>query len=316
MTTLLAADIGGTTSRFALFRRDDEEPKICSDVYQFETKSDGIHSFTELLVYYEQNKPDTLPSLKDCESIVIAVPGAVLGRRATLPNLSWNIDLDDCALTSISILNDFTAQACACLLPSIRNQLITIKPGERNKPGRIAIIGAGTGLGHACLAHDGRRYLPVPSEAGYTTFAFHGEEEKEFERFLLDRLNAAYIVNDWVVTGTGISLLHEFLTGDALTPDQVCTEINQLTLNLFARFYGRVCRNYCLGNVIDERLILSGGIAIKHPEIIQSESFYNEFTSPASTAYADLLQRLPISLNTREEIGLIGAAACGAVTAG
>ena len=76
----------------------------------------------------------------------------------------------------------------------------------------------------------------------------------------------------------------------------------------FTRFYGRVCRNYCLSQIIDNRLIISGGLAAKHPDLIQNDDFLQEFYNGADNAYRQWLKEIRIVLNRDEDIGLKGAA--------
>jgi len=312
MTCILAADIGGTTSRFGVFSDGPDGPVLQASVYSFSTRDDNINSFSTFLDYYQQHKPDHMPSLHDVSRVILAVPGPVSGLRCPLPNIDWDIDLNTATANNMTLLNDFTAQACACVLPEVINELILIKTGQDTGQGSIAIIGAGTGLGHGCLVFNGNRFIPVPSEAGYTVFAFNSEKEKQFEQFMLSHINTPYIVNDMVVSGNGLSLLYEFFTGQYQSAEEIFNNNNNKeTLEMFSCFYGRVCRNYCLTNAITGKLIISGGIAIKHPELIMSDSFMDELTRTASPAYDVLLQDLPVYLNPNEEIGLIGAAGYG-----
>ncbi len=311
MVRLLAADIGGTTSRFASFSPGAEGPVAASTIYSFPTRQSGITSFASLLAFYQEHRPDDLPALNAADAVVLAVPGPVTGTRCPLPNIDWDIDLDEVACPHIYLLNDFTAQGLACALPRISEQFETIRPGQGRAQDRSAIIGAGTGLGHCTLLHQNGKNIAVPSEAGYSSFAFHGAREKEFEHFLLSRIETPYIVRDHVVSGSGLCLLHEFLSGQSLPASEILDKCHGDTFEHFARFYGRVCRDYCLANLIDKCLILSGGIAIRNPQLISSPIFMEEFTRPASPAYQSHLENLPVYLNRMEDIGLIGAAAYG-----
>lgn len=312
MTCILAADIGGTTSRFGVFSDSPDGPVLQGSVFSFSTRDDSICSFNTFLDYYQQHKPNHMPSLHDVSQVILAVPGPVSGLRCPLPNIDWNIDLNAASTNNMTLLNDFTAQACACVLPEVINKLILIKGGPETTRQRIAIIGAGTGLGHCCLVFNGDKIIPVPSEAGYACFAFNREKEKKLEQFMLSRINTPYLVNDMVVSGNGLSLLYEFFTGQCLSAEGIFNDSNNKeTLEMFSCFYGRVCRNYCLTNAITGKLIVSGGIAIKHPELIMSDSFMDEFIRTASPAYDALLNNLPVYLNPNEDIGLIGAAGYG-----
>lgn len=313
MMEILAADIGGTTTRFALYTAKDHQPVPASAAFTFATQGNGISSFLDFVEHYHAHKPDSLPTFVDVDRIVLAVPGPVSGQRSLLPNVNWDINLEDVPYRHILMLNDFTAQAHACLVPGIAGQFRVIREGTPNDPRCIGIIGAGTGLGHSCLVRHGNGFTSVPSESGYSCFAFNGEQEKRFEQFMLSRLDIPYIVNDVVVSGTGLTLLHEYITGEELNAVEVFDAGNAETLSLFSRFYGRVCRNYCLTNMID-KLIISGGIAMKHPDIVTCRTFLDEFLNAASPAYIPTLDNIPVLLNTFEDIGLAGAACFALVT--
>jgi len=103
-------------------------------------------------------------------------------------------------------------------------------------------------------------------------------------------------------------LIHEFITRQILPAKDVfnAMEDNQDTLNLFSGFYARACRNYCLSSYITDKLIITGGIAAKYPELINSEYFINEFENIPS--HQSMLSNIDIYLNRNEDIGLLGAA--------
>lgn len=307
MTETLAADIGGTTTRLALYTAKNQQPLRTSTVFSFATQGNGIGSFLQFIEHYHAHKPASLPCFVDVDRIVLAVPGPVTGQRCLLPNVCWDIDLDEVPFRHIIMLNDFTAQAYGCTVTDITQQFREIRTGKTDRHRRMAVIGAGTGLGHCCLVKAETGYIAVPSEAGYAGFAFNGEQEKNLEQFMLARLGLPYMVNDVVVSGTGLTLLHEFLTGEAVSAEAVFDSADAETLTLFSRFYGRVCRNYCLTNMID-RLVISGGIAIKHPGVVTSPAFMDEFLNAASPAYIPALENITVLLNTDENIGLAGAA--------
>jgi glucokinase len=175
-------------------------------------------------------------------------------------------------------------------------------------PGSIAIVGAGTGLGHAALKSIKGRRVAIGSESGHCTFAFHGNEERKIEAAMLARSGKAWLSGDDVVTGSGAALLHAALTGDALSPAEALARRDKesATCAWFARFYGRACRNYCLAMYPVEALVITGGIAAKNPHLIESPAFAAEFND--CRAYRHMLERVPIYLNEDQSLGLRGAA--------
>jgi glucokinase len=148
----------------------------------------------------------------------------------------------------------------------------------------------------------------IGSESGHCSFAFHGEEEREIETSMLARRGKNWLSGDDVVTGSGAALLHEALTGEAVSPAEALARKSpeSPTCAWFARFYARACRNYCLAMYPVEALIITGGIAAKNPHIIESPAFAAEFNDGRS--YRHLLERVPIYLNEDQALGIRGAA--------
>ncbi len=306
---ILAADIGGTNARFADAEVDGLSRVRLSEPVIFPTWSDSIDSFDALLEHYSVAKPGGSPDIEDYDALAIAIAGAVSGNRATLPNISWDIDLTvSKPIRNAFLLNDFFAQAHAYLDPVVFDELRLIRPGTGMGPGSILIVGAGTGLGHAAIKSVKGRRVVIGSESGHCTFAFHGKEEREIEASMLARSGKTWLSGDDVVTGSGVALLHEALTGEAVSPAEALVRKSResATCAYFARFYARTCRNYCLAMYPVEALIISGGIAAKNPHVIESPSFTAEFND--GRAYRHLLERVPLYLNENQALGLRGAA--------
>jgi glucokinase len=306
---ILAADIGGTNARFAEAEIDGLSSVRLSEPVIFPTWSESIDSFDALLEHYSSTKPPGSPALEDYDALAIAIAGAVSGKRATLPNIAWDIDLTvSKPVRNAFLLNDFFAQAHAYLDPVTFDELRLVRPGAGMGPGSIVIVGAGTGLGHAALKSIKGHRVVLGSESGHCTFAFHGNEERSIESSMLARSGKTWLSGDDVVTGSGAALLHESLTGEAVSPAEALARktVESATCAYFARFYARACRNYCLAMYPAEALIITGGIAAKNPHVIRSPSFVAEFND--GRAYRHLLERVPIYLNEDQALGLRGAA--------
>lgn len=315
MQQILAADIGGTTSRMGFFEFEPgmEEPRL---LHILRLPTAESPSFAALLerVFAEQR----LFSAASCDLAVLAVPGPVQGRFCRPPNIKWTIDLHDIAAVGLrrgALLNDFAAQAHACRSHAMREALV-LQPSRGDvgaHEGTVAVIGAGTGLGHCALAHDGAGgLLAVPSEAGHMAFAFVGEEECAFGDYVRRTARLPYCHAEAVVSGSGLSRVHAFLTGETLTPAEVGARLAQSprTAEWFARFYGRAARNYALAVVALGGVVLTGGVAARNPLLVEHPAFLAEFCS--SPTQAQLLSGIPVSLNRNEDAGVYGAAQFGA----
>ncbi len=306
---ILAADIGGTNARFAEVRISGLSHITMSEPVVFPTWSDDIDSFDRLLDHYAASMSSGAAALESFDALAIAIAGAVSGQRGTLPNIAWDIDLSvSKPVRQAFLLNDFFAQAHGYLEQNVFERLTLVRPGTGPGPGSIAIVGAGTGLGHAALKpHEGKRIV-IGSEAGHTSFSFHGRQEREIESKILARKGKTWLTADDVVSGSGAALIHESLTGVSLTPAQALAEgaKDSLTCKYYSRFYARACRNYCLSMFPVEALVISGGIAAKNPHLVESDAFMDEFND--ARAYRHLLERTPIYLNRDELLGIKGAA--------
>ncbi|MCM0756194.1 glucokinase [Desulfovibrio aminophilus] len=303
---ILAADIGGTNSRFAVFRATaghlEKETGLS-------LPSAGFPGFAALLARAWSGLG---AGPGDIDAAALAVAGPVRGRSCRPPNIAWDIDLDrdwpggpPCAL-----LNDFLAQAYACRTSAVARARV-VQAGSADPLGVTAVVGAGTGLGHCALLPLGSGFAAVPSEGGHAAFAFVGPEEAAYEEFLRRETGRPYAHGDLVVTGPGLSLLHRFLTGRDLSPAEAAAELgpDSPTLAWFSRFYARACRNYALIVLATGGLYISGGLAAKNPGLVDNDHFRSEFTN--SPAHAGLLRNLPVLLNDNEDSGLFGAALFG-----
>lgn len=305
MATVLAADIGGTSSRFGLFAVAADGTLSMKRTAGFPTAES--ESFVALVERLGEENIDT----GAVDAAVFAVPGAVRrGVFVSMPNVTWDIDLDAqdglFFRRTLTLINDFKAQALATLTPAVADAM-SIKEGPAADNGTVAVIGAGTGLGHAAVALDAPgRIAAIPAEMGHVAFSFYGDAEEAFHAFLRKELDVPYGYGDVVVSGPGLSLLHEYFVGERLDPADVVKQGNPQVLEWFSRFYGRAARHYALAVVAQGGIFVAGGVAAKNPFLVDNDVFRNEFTT--SPMYGDLLASIPIWLNRNEESGLWGAA--------
>lgn len=312
---ILAADIGGTNSRFAHFEvAPNGELELIKTLW-LKTKEEP--SFGRLLSDLKEKRFSLQPNQADIA--VIAVAGPVeRGVYSSPPFIAWDIDISDVkrdfGVGRCLLINDFVAQAFSCRSP-IGKSAKQILPGNIDPDATAAVIGAGTGLGKAALVPDrAGGFVAVPSEGGHTNFPFISRKEFDFQDFLIRELGEEYITGNTVVSGRGISLLHLFLTGEKLGPKDVISKLlpNTETLKWAARFYGRVCRNFALDTLSLGGLYVAGGVAARTPELITHKAFATEFRS--SPTMSKILEQIPVFLISNEESGLWGAALLGLQT--
>jgi glucokinase len=311
MKQVLVCDIGGTNSRFAYFSIDANQKLLFHS--ELRLKTNDFDSFEAMLEELGSRDHNYHIDLYDC--FVAALPGPVVSEdRLAFPNVRWAISrkkLHDLSpKTEFLFINDFVAQAYGCCT-SVSESSQTIIATDVTPSSDIAIIGAGTGTGYCFLksiAADG--YISIASEAGHSVFPFINRIEFEFLEFLTNKIGIdTPVIND-VLSGEGLSSLHQFITGAHLHPSEVVQQIGleSETTRWFSRFYGRCCKSFAL-TVLGGggTLYISGGLAIKNPFLVDNDSFRDEFSNK-KTKVDQLVNSIPVSLIRDEKIGLWGAA--------
>lgn len=317
MAVILAADIGGTNCRLGLFRL--AKNKLSMDKTAW-VETGSIAQAESLMAAFEREL-DIPPEKADLISVAIAGPVD----ECTSGHLSnGNLHLDFSNLNEKGkkyfLINDFMAQAYAVVSPEGERAKHITGPKKAVKDGVRAVIGAGTGLGQALLVPlDGSRkdrpteWVAVASENGHSAFPYVNGAENDFHTFLRTKLKIPYGTGDETVTGRGLAALHEFLTGEKLTPAQVGGQAlgrDTPTLKWFSRFYARACRNWMLSTMCEGGLWIAGGIASQNPLLITSDYFMDElYNAPyRSKSWDDFLHSVPVYLMEDTNSGLWGAA--------
>lgn len=315
MGRILAADIGGTNSRFGLFKHlPGREPELLESR---SVPTASVRSLAELLCRLREEGLEVDPAAAD--QIVLAVAGPVRdGVRCELTNASWSIDLGDRAAglppERTVLVNDFVAQALGCRTAYAERSTTVLRQGVPRQA-VVAAVGPGTGLGLCALVpvpgDPGGTCLPLPSEGGHAPLAFVTPREFEFLQFLQERTGHSHAFGDIVVSGRGLTAMHQFLTGRLLPPAEVAGQIgpDSETTAWFARFLARACRAYTLHVLAWGGLYLCGGIAAKNPFLVSHPEFGREFAD--CPAYGHLLAQVPVRLVTAPDTGLHGAASLG-----
>jgi glucokinase len=309
---ILCADIGGTNSRFGSF-----EIGTAGNLSLVETKwfrTEEAASFGHLIRLVETSGFELVPA--DADMVVIAVAGPVeRGIYSAPPLIPWDVDLTNArsnyAFKRALLINDFVAQAYATRT-FVGQSARELLPGRAMPGAAVAVMGAGTGLGKALLVPlRSGGYIAIPSEGAHAGFPFVSREECRFQEFLTRETGEESITANSVVTGKGLTFVHQFLTGERLEPKDVMAKCASdcETLVWASRFYGRACRNFVLETLSLGGLYIAGGIAAKVPRLVSHDAFSREFRS--SKTMGRLLAQIPVALMSDEESGLWGAAFLG-----
>jgi len=325
MSFLLAADIGGTNSRFALFALKDLSAALpyVELVREQWLPTAQYGTFAELA--YALRLPDGSPfAPPGTQQASLGIAGPVRDGSCKPPNISWSIHTDEAAaaldIPTVLLVNDCVAQGYACLLAARNTQthaalnITELHAGKINMA-PFALVGAGSGCGKALVLPEARMVLP--SEGGHGEFPFRKDEEA-FANLLRDDLGGEIVV-EMLASGDGLRRLFAYHCGEDLPPAEICARLNpprtaaeQKTLAWFARLYGRVCRNFVLDTMALGGLYVTGGMAMRVP-VLEHPAFLDSFRD--SKNMGGLLRDVPVFHIRSQRAGLGDAAAYGMIRA-
>ena len=320
---ILAGDIGGTNVRLALFELQDESVHSVAEQRWLSREltafGDSVGGFLGA---------QRAPIL---EAACFGVAGAVIDGRGHATNLPWV--LEESSLSTllggipVKLLNDVEATAFGMLhLPS--TDLTALHPPTvRSRPGNIAVVAVGTGLGEGILYWDGKAYHPLPSEGGHSDFAPRTDREIELLRYMGRRLNG-HVSYERVLSGPGLSNLYAFLRDSGFAPESAAlraqlqgSDPNALiarlglegteplcvaALELFCAILGAEAGNLALTAFALGGVYIAGGIPPKILPALQRETFWDAFIDKGR--FKDLLRQLPVWVNLNQGAPLLGAA--------
>ncbi len=317
---LLAGDIGGTKTLLGLFAPGTSRPAMVA------MQRYGTGDFPELGSLLRAFLAESAPAAP-VTSVALGVAGPVLGRTAALTNHVWTVDAAaietrlGLAPGRVALLNDLEAVAYG--VPVLESSdLAVVQAGVPDPNGNVAVIAAGTGLGQASLHRYRGVLVPMASEGGHADFAARTEEEFDVVRMLRTRFGRAEV--EQVLSGPGIVNLHRYVHDDSdctavegVPPERRAASISaaaltrrcggcERVLRLFVSTYGAEAGNLALRSLATGGLFVAGGIAPRILPAILGGGFMKAFLDKAPMA--DLLARVPVSVITTTECGLLGAA--------
>jgi glucokinase len=315
---LLAGDVGGTKTFIGLFERAQPRPKPLA-IHSYPTND--FASFTAILDAFalDVHQPFSVGAA------VVGVAGPVIGTRARLTNISWDIAADEITArfgtSDVRLLNDLEAMA-----NSVRvlegEEVLVLQEGVANPAGNAVVIAAGTGLGQAYLHTVNGRLQPVASEGGHADFAARTDREIELVRMLRESYGRAEV--EHVLSGPGLLNLHRFTHRggecrmlDGVDESDAPARVSQAglggrcqgcaeALRMFVSAYGAEAGNLALRGVAIGGVYIGGGIAPKILPALRDGSFMEAFTAKGSMT--ELLAKMPVKVILNPAAGLLGAA--------
>jgi glucokinase len=318
---LLGIDIGGTKTRIAAFSPDGGRLARRTDqVYA----SPEVQSLGAVVADYRRRHPHPI------EAIGIGAAGPVVGRRVKLTNLSWEIDADQLAATvsvPVVVVNDLVAHGYGLAHAGPEHRIV-LQAGVP-RAGNAAVIAAGTGLGEAILAWDGKRHIPLATEGGHADFAPPTAEDEGLLPFIR-RKHPGHVSWERVVSGrNGWRNIYDYMCERGeLTPSPAYTERLRHAEDIgavigealaageafaaplvrrFVRLYGAEAGNLALKCLAVGGMYVVGAVACKLLPQLRSEGFVEAFA--AKGRFEPLLKQVPVIVVTDPDLAVKGAAA-------
>ncbi len=320
---ILAGDVGGTKTELAIF---ESPPGHSGALREERYASRDFPSLAAIIRHFLEAGPGVSVS-----AACFGVPGPVVDGRCTTTNLPWTLDervlASEIPAPRAKLLNDLEAMAWGVMeMPA--HETVILQEGV-SRPGNMALVAAGTGLGEALMVWDGTQHVVVSSEGGHGDFAARNEAEMGLLAYLRRQLD--HVSNERVLSGPGLFNIYRYLRsrGEVAEPpwlterirggdpsvavgeaglanqDPVCVE----ALDLFASIYGAVAGNLALTVLAVGGVYVGGGIAPKLRAKLTDGTFVRAFRDKGRLAA--LLESVPVRLVLNEQAPLLGAARIG-----
>jgi glucokinase len=317
---ILAGDIGGTNTRLALFKIEQERFQTVSSAI-FPSREHG--SLEEIVATFISSQKWSV----DRASFGIA--GPIKNGRCEATNLAWIVDsrqlAEELKIEKVLLLNDLEANAYG-ITELESKDFAVLNQGVPDAVGNAAIISAGTGLGEAGLFWDGKEYRPFACEGGHTDLAPRNELEMDLLRYLLTKFNR--VSYERAVSGPGLVNIYNFLrdTGREKesphvaeqmrkeNPPQVISQaalegtcsLSVRALDLMVSLYGAEAGNLALKMMSTGGVFVGGGIAPKILPKLTGPLFINAFVTKGRMS--PLLKAMPVRIILNDKTALLGAA--------
>ncbi|MDJ1160030.1 glucokinase [Chelatococcus sp. SYSU_G07232] len=306
----LVADIGGTNVRLGLVQAPGAP---VSDVVVVPCRPGG--DVGEEIATYLVRHPGAAP-----RAAALALAAPIVGDVVTLTNggafLAPAAMKERFGLAELLLVNDFTALAAA--LPRLRaaDRLVLGSACEA-RPGTIAVLGPGTGLGVAAVVPCGGGWQPVASEGGHLAFCPRDEEEERLNARLRKRFGR--VSNERILSGPGLLAIAGMLAEDTyhVPPPASPAEVTRRALagtcplsahaiGLFCRILGAVAGEVALAFCATGGVYVGGGIAPVIAPLLRASAFRDAFE--AKGRQRPFLKTIPTWLITAPYPALDGLA--------
>jgi glucokinase len=193
METCLITDIGGTNSRFFLYKVDMNNPSKREKIHE---QNYNTASYTNIYQILDSFLGHPISQENSPKFAVMAIAGAPVDNKIQMiANIGWvNVDGDEISakykMAFCKLLNDFEAVAYAFFTFGVSDLPLSKKsnspdPAIRDRDDLI-VMGYGTGLGTVLVRNFTRkdRYTVVPQEGGHLGFGPKTDEHWEVMKYV------------------------------------------------------------------------------------------------------------------------------------
>ncbi len=322
---LLAGDIGGTKTLLALYTPATGARQPVAEAEFHSADYPGLDVMAREFLARES---------ATAEQACFDVAGPVIGGRAHLTNLPWDVEeaslRQALGLRRAMLLNDLKAIAYA--VPHLQPQdLHSINEGQAEPNGPIAVVAPGTGLGEAFLVWGGSSYLACSSEGGHASFSPTDERQAGLRDYLAERFG--HVSCERVCSGLGIANIYDYLRdsdpaaeppvfaaslarahdrtpliAQAALDDPAGNPLAAATLEIFVSILGDEASNLALKVLATGGVYLAGGIPTHILPRLTDGRFMRAFVTKGRLS--DLLATMPVHVVTARA-ALLGAAQFG-----
>ncbi len=325
-THLLAGDVGGTKADLALYELvEPARPGLAGLrlVAERTLPSRDYGGLAPLIADFLG------PGSPPISAAAFGIPGPVVDDVVVTTNLPWRIAASELAgaigCPRVALLNDLetTAWGALALPPSA----IHVLHDGVARPGNVAVIAAGTGLGQAFLFWDGARFRAAATEGGHVDFAPRDELEIGLLSFLRQKFGR--VSYERVVSGPGLANLFDYFDVGLHRPvapavrariargEDVATVVGEAgvdgscatcaeVLERFVSLYGAQAGNLALTVMAVGGVWIGGGIVTKILPRMTAGGFLRSFRSKGR--YEAFMERIPVKILLEPKTSRLGAA--------
>ena len=336
---ILAGDIGGTSTRLALFTTDGGQLATVAAPQKFRSaEHKGLNEIVAAFVAGQQISG----APPEIDHAAFGIAGPVRDGKVRTSNLPWIVDAAELAaqlkVADVHLLNDLEANAYG-IAELKRGDFVTLNAGKEDRYGNAAIISAGTGLGEAGIYFDGKQLHPFPCEGGHCDFSPRDTLETELLLHLKEKFaqsSFGHVSYERVLSGFGLRNIYEFLrdTGRGVQSPELAAAIAAgdpaaaisiaalngssslcvQAMDMFVSFYGAEAGNLALKMLATRGIFIGGGIAPKIIKKLQEPRFLAAFCDKGRLK--PVMELIPIRVIMNDLTALFGAARFASFRAG